>query len=278
MVMVLAGQSNATGFESYAVDPDTGINYLAAPYANGADANDLITWESWDVLQGDGANPVPLDTTQSIESGQSVVNVFGPEIGIGRQLWNDQARPVTFIKTAYAGTDLGFDWSPHGSGTAPNGLYPAMVARVKSVMSADAANGQFDVLGGFYWYQGEADASRVKDAKNYQANLKAFIKAVRSDLPIAPTAPFVIAKEDCTAYFAFEYNAGEVNSATLASLQTGNSEVRAADDWAAAHLPSVVEVDSLNLPRSAPFYIHLTNVSELTIGQEMATVSEPLLP
>ncbi len=37
-------------------------------------------------------------------------------------------------------------------------------------------------------------------------------------------------------------------------------------------------VDTLDLPRVGPLYVHLSNVGELTLGEQMAKVSEPLLP
>jgi hypothetical protein len=279
LVVVVAGQSNATGRESYAVDPTTGTDYLAAPYANGADANDLITWEPWSVLQGNGATPVPLDSPQQLPDGATTVTtIFGPEIGLARQLWTDEDREVTIVKAAYVGADLAVDWSPSGTGPLPDGLFPAMVAKVKSVMASDAASGQFDVLGSFDWYQGESDAGNSADAKHYQAHLTKFIAAVRKDLPMAATAPVVLAKEDSTAYDSYLLTSGLATPAEDASNLNGNTEVLAADDWAAAHLPDVVEVDTLSLARAWPMDLHLTNVSELTLGSEMAAISEPLLP
>jgi hypothetical protein len=285
LVLVVAGQSNASGVESFNPDPNTGINYLAAPYTNGADANDLITWEPWFVAQGMGATPVPLDTPQQITVySPDILTIFGPEIGLARQLWTDTGRSLTIVKAAYEGTDLAVNWAPRGTGTPPDGLFPAMVSQVDTVMANDAANGQFDVLGGFYWYQGESDAGQESLAKEYQKNLNKFILALRKDLPMTPTAPIVLAKEDITANIAYELSQGAITPADAAIETTGNSEVRAADDWAAANLPDVVEVDTADLARNGPTgalpgtEIHLTNVSELTLGQELATASEALLP
>jgi Carbohydrate esterase, sialic acid-specific acetylesterase len=279
LVVVVAGQSNATGQQSYAVDPTTGVNYLAAPYANGADANDLITWEPWEILPGNGATPVSLDSPQQVLDGaQGATTIFGPEIGLARQLWADEGHPVTIIKAAYEGSSLAVDWNPEGTGVPPSGLFPAMVAKVQSVMAADASNGQFDVLGSFNWYQGESDAGNVNDAKRYQSRLVKFIAAVRKRLPMAATAPVVLVKEDSTGYDNYSLDSGAVTPAEEAELLKGNAEVRAADDWAAATLPGVVEVDSSGLARVGPMDLHLSNVSELTLGSEMAIAGEPLRP
>jgi len=279
LVLVVAGQSNATGWLSYATDPTTGINYMAPPYTNGADSHDLITWTPWLVLQGNGATPVPLDSPQQANHGNgNFPIVFGPEIGLARQLWSDNGRSLTIVKTAYPSTSLAVNWSPTASGPLPHGLFPAMVSKVKDVMARDATMGQFDILGGFYWYQGEGDAEDPAYAKAYEANLKQFIAAVRSDLPLSSAAPIVLAKEDATAYNSYLLNAGTITSAQYATRATWNAEVRGADVWAAANLPHVVDVDTAGLARVPPLFIHLSNVSELTVGHRMASVSEVLLP
>jgi Carbohydrate esterase, sialic acid-specific acetylesterase len=279
LVLVVAGQSNATGWLSYATDPNTGTNYMAPPYTNGADSHDLITWAPWLVLQGNGAAPVPLDSPQQANHGNgSFPIVFGPEISLARQLWDATGRSLTIVKTAYPSTSLAFNWSPSGRGPLPGGLFSAMVSKVKTVMAQDASAGQFDVLGGFYWYQGEGDAEEPAYAKAYEANLKQFIAAVRSDLPLSSGAPVVLAKEDTTAYNNHLLSTGAITPAQDAARTTWNTEVRNADNWAATNLAHVVEVDTAGLARVSPLFIHLSNVSELTVGHRMASVSEGLLP
>jgi hypothetical protein len=152
-----------------------------------------------------------------------------------------------------------------------------MISQVKTVMTNDAANGEFDVLGGLYWYQGESDTIPT-GAKSYQKHLTKFIQAFRKALPITPSAPVVLAKEDITDYVSYLWSTGRCDAICVKSVLAGNAQVRAADDWAAANLQSVVKVDSFGLARNAPVNIHLINSSELTIGQQMATVSESLLP
>ena len=276
LVLVVAGQSNASGFQSYDIDPTTGINYFAPPYTNGADSNDLITWLPWSIEQGNAATPAPLDSTQYL-TGSAPASIFGPEIGLARQLWTDNQRPLTIIKDAYGATNLADNWSPTGSGALPNGLFPAMVSNVIGTMYNDAQNGQFDVLGGFYWYQGESDAGVPAMAKDYKKNIVAFIKAVRKQLPMNANAPIVLAKEDVSEYVSSAEASGSLTTAQGNVILNSNNEVRFADDYAAYTLPSVFEVDSLGLTREPP-YLHLSNTSELTIGQEMANVSVNSIP
>ena len=55
------------------------------------------------------------------------------------------------------------------------------------------------------------------------------------------------------------------------------NQVRTADDRVARHLPHVVEVDSLDVARTYGA-MHLTDVSVLTLGTEIATGSVRLMP
>lgn len=277
LVVVIAGQSNATGWQSFVTDPATRIDYFAPPYTNGADSHDLITWEPWAVYPTGSSSPVPLDSPQVCALGPPNT-VFGPEIGLARQLWADTGRSVTIVKATYEGSDLAVNWSPSGSGTPPDGLFPAMVSDVIGLMSQDASGGQFDVLGGVYWYGGESDAAFPSFADVYRQNLKNFILALRQDLPMAKTAPIVLANEDITAYVDYSESQGALTASQVSQLLAQNSTVRAADDWAATSLKAVLEVDTAGLPRFDPPLVHLTNVGELTLGEEMAKVSEPLLP
>lgn len=273
LVLVVVGQSNATGWQSFVTDPNTGIDYFAAPYTNGADSHDLITWEPWWVYAPSSSSPVPLDSPQVCSIGPANT-VFGPEIGLARQLWTDTGRSVTIVKATAAGSDLYSNWDP----TIPNDLFWGMVSEVTGVMANDAAQGQFDVLGGVYSEMGESDAAFASSASSYRKNLKNFIEALREDLPIAKRAPVVLAKEDISAYLYWLEGQGELTAGQVSLLLTQNNEVRTGDDWAASNMHGVVEIDTSTLARFDPPEVHLTNVSELTLGQEMARASEPLLP
>lgn len=281
LVIVVAGQSNANGYESYAVDPVTGVNYMAPPMTNGADSHDLITWEPWSQLPGTGGSPVPLDSPQQAVYSGGTFTIFGPEIGLARQLWTDTGRAVTIVKCAYTGTSLDKNWTPKPKksvGSLPLGLFPATVAKVKATMAADAASGTLDVLGGIVWDQGESDATNPSWAARYQDNLTGLIAAFRASLPMSASAPFALAETDLTEFFPYLTSTVKVSPRKLQSYVNGNAEVRAADVWAAAHLPDVVVADTADLPRASPSLIHLTNVGQLTIGARLAKAMEPLLP
>ena len=249
MVLIVAGQSNATGFGSFAVDPFTAIDYLAAPCATAADSVDSITWDQTWMENGGQPSEVPLDTPQlSIATGNP--QIFGPEIGLARTVYAETGMAVTIIKVAFPGTPLAGDWVPGG------GLWDDMLSFVKSTLAKDAMAGVSDRLGGFYWVQGEADAAVPKEAGAYQTNLMKFVTTLRSDLPLGTASPMVLAKTWTAQY------------------PTGNTEVRAADSYVAAHLAHTYTVDTKNLPR-LPGALHIENTGELTLGDDMAKVAIP---
>ena len=275
---VLAGQSNATGAQSYAVDAATGINYLAAPYTDGADTTSTIGWMPWLVNPVKGheeTGQVALDTPQlEIGSNGKPVHIFGPEIGWARQIYADTGQSVSVIKTAFPNTSLAGYWLP----SIPGGLFSQMITTVTSTMAADARQGQLDTIGAFAWYQGESDAEDPTMAPDYQTNLSAFIIALRSDLPADPTTPIVLVKESLASLISFWETFGSCGTTeNCTSVAVGDAEVRAADDWAGANLAHVIEVDTLGLPRFDGL-IHLTNTSELAIGEKIAMASDRLMP
>ena len=275
ILIVVAGQSNASGWESYATDPNTGTNFLTAPFANGADANSLITWMPWGVKQGAGATPVPLDTPQPKSQQRAI---FGPEIGFARRVWKHRSVPVIVVKCASPGSSLAVNWNPESQAKkTPDILFALTVKKVKAVIAADAANGQNDILGGFVWFQGESDAKVPVYAAAYQANLTNFIARIRSALPFAPSAPFGIIKEDSTRYINSR-ESRHASPALIAAMRLGNSQVRAADDVVAANVANVVEVDSAGLARNGHSQIHLTNRSQLSVGAAMARAMEDMIP
>jgi len=277
VLLVVAGQSNAVGTESYAFDPTTFTDYLAPPYTNEADATSAITWVP---SAHSGLLPVPdgrlvgLDTPQILDSPSTPVQVFGPEIGLARQVWANTRQPVTIVKAAIGSTSLATDWDP----TTPNGYYAQMVAEVSATMSADAAEGQLDTIGAVYWYQGEDDAANASWYPKYESNLTDFIAHLRADLPLNSAAPIVLAKESQAATISYRRATGDCPFDNCAMLQAGDRAVRAADDWAAANLAHVVEVDTLGLPRVAPLLIHVSNVGELTLGADLAAATERRFP
>lgn len=276
ILLVVTGQSNALGATSFPIDPTTGIDYLARPYRNEADTRSLITWPGWWELAPPvtPSGLVPLDTPQYLNLSTPPVQIFGPELGLARQIWSDTRQAVTIDKVVFSNSSV-VQWSPN----SPSCIYAGMIWIVKQTMARDATAGQLDTIGAFYWYQGESDAGDPTLYPSYQANLTAFIADVRSDLPTDATAPVVLSKMSISQLISYEIATGICASPGCASLISGDTAVRAADDWAAANLSHVLTVDTLGLPRTkASAYIHLPNVGELQLGQKLAAASEHLFP
>ena len=129
----------------------------------------------------------------------------------------------------------------------------------------------------FYWYQGETDAMSASTSAAYQSNLWTFVHAVRSQLPMSSSSPFVIAEEDITNYIATETQSHTFSPAQTWIETAGNAQVRAADQRIAHRMSDVFLVDTAALPRTGGF-IHLTNISELTLGNDLARAAEAHLP
>ena len=275
-LLIIAGQSNASGWESYPVDPVSGVDYLAAPYANGADAVDRLEWMPWLILPGMGRTWTTLNSPQRWNwPGVSEHRTFfGPELGLARQLWADTGRSAFVIKETYPGSWLTTTWNIAGG---PGSVAPAAFDNIMKTMKRDSRAGVLDSIGAVYWVQGEADATLPEAAAAYQANLTALIRAFRSQLPMNPAAPFAIAKIDITSWTTALERSGTITADTAAAYRSGNDAVRAADDAVAHTVPGTVEVDTAGLARVNGL-IHLSNVAELSLGASLAIATERLIP
>jgi hypothetical protein len=269
LVIIVAGQSNAIGATSYALDPTTHINYFAPPFSSSADRADAINWQPFDLKSLSDGVPVALNTPQNFYSHV----VFGPELSLARTLAHDKGITVTIIKAAQTDTSLAFNWDP----ARTTGSFVVLLNQVRRVMQHDAQRGQLDVLSSFVWYQGESDAN--VGAPNYQGELKNFISALRARLPISLAAPVVLIKESIAKLINYRKDHGFCKKDGCIAQVRGDAAVRAADDFAAAHLFHVSEVDSLSAARTtASNFVHLSNVGELQVGAAVAHKIELALP
>ena len=275
-LLVIAGQSNASGWESYPVDPGTGVDYLSAPYATEADVVDRIQWMPWLIQPGAGRSWTTLGSPQrwNWPGVAEHRTFFGPELGLARQLWSDTGRSAFFVKETYPGSSLSTTWNIAGGAES---VAPAAISHVLQTMKKDARSGVLDSIGAVYWVQGEADATMPDAASAYRSNLITLIAAFRSQLPMDPSAPFAIAKIDLSTWTTAMEQVGGISSATAASYRAGNAAVRAADDEVARTVPGTVIVDTAGLPRVNGL-IHLSNVAELSLGRSLALATEGQIP
>lgn len=271
-VIVIAGQSNADGAESYVVDPTTNVNVFAAP-GHPADSATKLIWSN--LSNNSGPPPVALNSiaTQSGKYTNDVAN-FGPEVGLARGLYDHGQRNVLILKVSYGGLSLaskaGIDWNVDSS----NEAYSMLLSRMKETKAWIASQGGTASIDGFYWVQGEADATPTF-APLYEQNLQKLVTQARSDLGMTKDAPFVIAKTSIVPWIQTAQaltNNNPCGATSCEALAQADATVRAAQQKIADTIPNTKAVDTLPLPRHG-FKIHLSNQGELQLGALFAQAS-----
>jgi hypothetical protein len=258
LILIVAGQSNALGAQSYVTDPSTHLDIFSDATRSPADAAVRLMWTETGVHTS-GSNPVALDSLQRLPHAPSPV--FGPEVGLARQLYSVGDHELLVVKVAFSGTSLAVDWQA----TRPD--FVALIDRVHHAIEWATSHGYAPTLAGFYWMQGEADASKAAWAADYSKNLRTFLKEVRSDLPLAAGTPIAIGQIDLTDYIAYEQAHGLCTTPTCASEIAWNKEVMNAQ--AATASGDVFVVPTSSLVR-VHHYIHLSDASELNLGASFA--------
>lgn len=190
-LIVVAGQSNAVGFDAYAEDlPD-----------NAGDAKTMFWWRvgdpppdefdstsarQWTHLQfqprteamsGDAAKKLGR---QYGNFNKKSKGGFGPEIGMVRTLASKEDKALAVIKTAFSGTSVAGDWNVERPGDG-DPCYRAMIDEAKAAIHLAKKNGVTLQPRAFVWVQGESDAN-AKDAPAYADNLSKMLNKLRSDL------------------------------------------------------------------------------------------------
>lgn len=173
-VFLLGGQSNMVGFGSKAND-------LTPPYNA-----PLPQVRIWDLKKKQWTGLPLLGAVFGPEA--QTIGAFGPELSFGHAM--AAAFPesdIRLIKYAANGTALHDDWEP-GKGEQ----YIAFKDTVKAALRDLEANRIEYEIAGMLWLQGENDAIEKK-GQDYQKNLLAFIKHIRTEFR-TPKMPFVIAR------------------------------------------------------------------------------------
>jgi hypothetical protein len=247
-VFVVCGQSNAVGrnADGAALPPqlveqrDVGFWYELGSESSIMQPDGRIGSNRW----------VRLRAQLDEGSGTFVAaSGFGPEIRLGRLLADSRTSRVAIVKFAFSATSLAQHWN---ASSGP--LYPQLVAKVEQAMGALASLGVTPELSGFFWMQGEWDSRDVMQAAAYEANLTAFMAALRRDLG-APDLPFVI---------------GRVSSRIASNgSYPGLAAVRQAQENVAAGDPRAALVDTDDLSMAADS-LHFDALGELFLGKRFA--------
>ncbi|MEC4986623.1 MAG: sialate O-acetylesterase [Oscillatoria sp. PMC 1068.18] len=236
-LFILAGQSNMVGSQSDLA--------LLPPHL--LEPQEQVLWydnnNQWNLLQPP-TEPFPFS---KVNNGVG----FGPEISLGRKIAANLNETVALVKYAQGGTSLAEDWQPGSD------LYNRMIERVNSAKSDCAAN--LDVAG-FFWMQGEKDATQADFANSYQSNLNYFIDRVREDLN-SPELPFILGKTFVAQGLNIEYNSYNYAD-TVRSAQSSFAEL----DFTCCTL--VVETEDLSRHSDQ---LHLDSQGLVDLGERFGT-------
>ena len=188
-LILVAGQSNAVGFDAHATDlpadpDDKDILFWWRCGDPPPDAHDSTSGSrAWIHLQpqpvGD-PKPKNLGARQYGNFSQPDGG-FGPEIGLARHLDEAQpARRLAIVKAAFSGTGISRDWNPKDKTGATGACYRALIEEVEAALAAAEKSGKKMRLRAFVWVQGESDANPA-DLPHYEATLRELIASIRSE-------------------------------------------------------------------------------------------------
>ena len=181
-VYILGGQSNMQG---------VGRSQFLTPQQ--IFQPEIQLYHSSGVVSSAGANTL---TTLRPAGWGGVSGGFGPEIGFGEQLAALQPNAsIAIIKHAAGGTSLANDWNPGANASDTGNFGPqfnAFVNTVNAGLAAITAAGDFPIIRGMLWHQGEEDSKFSSMANAYEANISHLVDRVREQWNVVDM-PFVLA-------------------------------------------------------------------------------------
>lgn len=259
-IIVLAGQSNAEGYESYARASD-GARLLGTTTA---DASVAFTFRG-DYTKDVSVPPVALDHPQVIQ--RTGRQVFGPEIGMARYLWtHDDHHHIAVVKVVHAASSLA-SWMPG------HRLLKALTKQVSSLERWEGAHGVTATVAAIVWMQGETESLGTAAPTSYRAQLQRFLPELRLAVGATRTTPVVVVETSTSAYVGLEEwtTDDKCVPTSCANLYAWNTMVRAAQAAQASRAGHVFVVDSATYPR-ASIQLHLNATGELELGSAIGAV------
>ncbi len=191
-LLIVAGQSNATGFDT---DPDKmGVDELDAlirfrfrvgdPPPDEHDSSSQ--WTQWTTLSSQPrGNPGPKSEPRQYGNFANPKGGFGPEVAFARKIkrrdkQTGRATELAVVKAAFSGTSVADDWDP--AGVARRGAcYRALVEEILAAKSLAESKGLTVNFRGLAWVQGESDAN-ANDAPRYAERLMVMFNSLRRDI------------------------------------------------------------------------------------------------
>ena len=258
-LILVAGQSNAVGFDAYAsqlpVNPnDKDVLFWWRVGDPPPDTYDSTSARQWTRLQTQPrSNPMPKTNGVPRQYGNFAKpeGGFGPEIGLARELRAKEGKPLAIIKVAFSGTAMRTDWNPGDAGDG-GACYRALVSEAKAAIADAKARSTKLNLRALVWVQGESD-SNPTDAPNYEQALTSMIAAVRKDLD----TPRLVVLLGVNTHF------GNDKNPHVARIIEAQRAIAAKD-------PRCVYVDTEGAETLKPSQTHFTAAGTLEVGRRFA--------
>ena len=248
LVFIVAGQSNAEGADSDAVEIDSFPPFVGA----GATQPGVRFWYE------NGAAPLSSGGWIALQP-ELQRQILGPEVTFGRKVDACIDDPIAIIKSTWGGTNLAEDWDPDAV-TGPQ-MYDRTIALVEAAVAPLNAAGIPWEFGGVLWQQGENDMLNSTFVAQYATNLTELIDRFRTDLGDPNLAFFVGATSDkCIWGMDFRDNMQTLRSQQL-SVVAADPLVHFVDT---SHLAFAINVGQLQ-----PHY-HFGTEGQLQLGEAYA--------
>lgn len=194
-LLIVAGQSNAVGFDASPVDlpeddADQAIMFWWKSGDPPPDEHDSTSQGKWTRLKAQ-----PLGDPIKPRSGRHYGNFaqpeggFGPEMSLARTIYSKQRQPLAVLKIAFSGTGMRTDWNPADDGDGGR-CYRALVEEfTKATKVAEQTRIRLRPRA-LFWVQGESDAN-ADDAPKYADALGRMIARLRADIDADDLPAFI---------------------------------------------------------------------------------------
>jgi hypothetical protein len=207
-VYIVAGQSNATGLGKTS---DVSDSHWLKTY-----------WQS----QGYSFSFRSFRNFKHWQSGDAsfTAPTFGFDVSLAARLQTDTDQPFYMYKAAVGASFLaavktGNDWKSKNAG----GIYDKFIADYKLAANEICDSGFKPVLSGFFWMQGESDATDKHTANQYLKNLAQLIAELQQDI-LPEHTPILLGKIRSGSDSLWPY-ADTVNAA-METMAANNAYVR----------------------------------------------------
>jgi len=267
-LLLVAGQSNAVGFDAPAAelttDPsDETILFWWRCGDPPPDRHDSMGGAGWTKLcpqplgqpltreSAAAAKPPHPDAKRQYGNFAKAEGGFGPEITFARTVAVGAPRALAVLKVAFSGTSVARDWGP--TLQDPDGAcYRALVDEYRKATAAAKSGGIIPRPRALVWVQGESDAT-AELAPLYEANLRAMLERLRRDLE-APDLVILLG----------------VNTRFGNGKNPHMPDVIAAQKAVAEALAHCAYVDTSGAETLPPSHTHFTAAGTLEIGKRFA--------